>query len=85
MVGFGVRVERAGPESPLTVTDSVQDSSCVRDVSEAFGKMGEKQAAGEMVERKDVGLRIKDFSGRARSSRLLPTVPGSSALQGGAH
>lgn len=57
----------------------------MRAVSEALGRMGEKQAGGEIVERKDVGLRRKDFSSRARSSRLLPTVPGSSALQRGAH
>lgn len=44
---------------------------------------GRETGWGKMGERKDVGLRIKDFSHNARSYRLLPLYTGIVAYKEG--
>ena len=69
-----VRVERAGPESPLPLFPSMQGFLWEGQFLKPLGGW-ERNWLGKMGENKDVGLRRKAFSHSARSYRLLPCPP----------
>lgn len=81
--GFQVRVERAGPESPPPLIYSMQVGFLWEGrFLKPFGGW-ERNWLGKMSEYQDAGLRIKDFSHKARSCSLLPLPPGAWSVRRG--